>query len=138
MSIDPNIWYRITNQAIGPETALDVVNANNHGGLTLDGTAPWTGQFWHIVFQSSTKYILTTMFTGENLRLDVLVLGTNVTQPYLANATSDLGQQWNLNPQSDGTYKFTNEYTGPNVFMDICGFPYKPCLSSVEDDVGQY
>ena len=110
MPLDTAHYYRLTNNYLGANTALDV-NPNGSGRLMMAAVGAFSGQYWRPVDLGGGKYAFRTLYLGDNLSLDIINDGVNTT-PWLAETGNYSGQSWSIAEWGDGTYKLTNDFTG--------------------------
>lgn len=135
MSFDTSFYYRLTNNFLGPDQALDV-SPDGSGGLMMAKTADQSGQFWRLIDLGAGKYALRTLYLGDCFSLDVINDSINDT-PWLAPTGNFSGQSWTLTPWGDGTYKLTNDFTGPGKSLNVYSDSHKPFLDT-GDHTGQH
>ncbi len=133
--LDTSVFYRLTNNFLGPGQSLDVV-PDGSGLLKMEVSGDPSGQLWRLVARSSGKYALQTAYLGDCFSLDVINDGTNTT-PCLASTGDFTGQLWTLTPWIDGTYRLTSDFTGPDVSLDTYGDTHEPYLNT-GDHTGQH
>jgi len=136
VSFDPNMWYKLTNNFLGPFTALDIVNdagSNSSGKLKMASFGPQghTGQHWQFRPHPDNDgtYKLVTWFLGTSKALDVY--GDDKSQPHLADDGNYSGQKWSIVPWMscgtwDGTYKLWNTYGGDEMLLDTYSGNHEP------------
>ncbi|KAI5797884.1 carbohydrate-binding module family 13 protein [Peziza echinospora] len=129
----PTIYYRLTNNYLGPQWSLDVVPNDPWGALSMSRTGGHSGQYWTLSPPpdgniQSGKFSLHTLYKGENFNLDVINDGTN-DQVCLADKGYYTGQYWHLHPAEADTWRLTNDFTGPERFLDVYPDKLKPRLA---------
>lgn len=147
VSFDPNMWYKLSNNFLGADTALDIVNdrgSNSTGKLKMAsfGERGHTGQHWQFRPHPDNDgtYKLCTWFLGTQKALDVY--GDDKSQPHLADEGNYSGQKWNIVPWMrcgtwDGTYKLWNMYGGDEMFLDTYSGSHAPFVG-VGDHTGKH
>jgi len=133
MHINSNIFYRITNVALGTSFSLDV--ANSEGGGTSSGLvdiAPsglFSGQVWQFLNPSQPgkgPYYLSTSFLGPEKKLDVGVGNKAQYVPQLMNLTTAHDQTWIVTAHNDTsiginatTYSLAPHILGGSKFLSV-------------------
>ena len=128
MPLDTTHYYRLTNNYLGANCALDV-NPNGSGRLMMAAVGAFSGQYWRPVDLGSGKYAFRTLYRGDNLSLDIINDGVNTT-PWLAETGNYSGQSWSIPEWGDGTCKFTNEFTGPTKSLDTSSDTHAPFMGT--------
>jgi M6 family metalloprotease-like protein len=135
MPLDTTYYYRLTNNYLGPNTALDV-NPNGSGRLMMAAVGAFSGQYWRPVDLGGGKYAFRTLYLGDNLSLDIINDGVNTT-PWLAETGNYSGQYWSVTEWGDGTCKFTNDFTGETKSLDTYSDTHAPFMGP-GDHSGQH
>ena len=107
MPLDTTHYYRLTNNYLGANSALDVT-PNGSGRLMMAAVGAFSGQYWRPVDLGGGKYAFRTLYLGDNLSLDIINDGVNTT-PWLAETGNYSGQSWSIAEWGDGTCKLTND-----------------------------
>lgn len=128
MPLDTTHYYRLTNNYLGANCALDV-NPNGSGRLMMAAVGAFSGQYWRPVDLGSGKYAFRTLYRGDNLSLDIINDGVNTT-PWLAETGNYSGQSWSIPEWGDGTCKFTNDFTGPTKSLDTSSDTHAPFMGT--------
>lgn len=93
--IDPNYYYRLTNEALGPKRSLDTYsNANNQPFMGQTGN--YSGQFWKFTPLGNNYYRMTNSFLKEGRSLDTYSNLPNL--PFMGQTGNYSGQYWYLTP----------------------------------------
>ena len=71
MKLDTTYYYRLTNNYLGANMALDV-NPNGSGRLMMAAVGAFSGQCWKPVDLGGGKYAFRTLYLGDDLSLDII------------------------------------------------------------------
>jgi len=96
-----NIWYQISNAALGGSVSLDVLNAD---GASLDGNVDMTlskflsGQLWQILIANTTTngYYIANQLSGAQNKLDISKNSEQDYIPFLKPFNVTYNQTWNI------------------------------------------
>ncbi len=78
MTLDTTYYYRLANNFLGANTALDV-NPNGSGRLMMAPVGDFSGQYWKPVDLGGGRYAFRTLYLGDDLSLDIINDGVNTT-----------------------------------------------------------
>ncbi|KAF5692717.1 transmembrane alpha-helix domain-containing protein [Fusarium denticulatum] len=134
-TLDPNVWYRITEQAVDPNYNNDfkaMLQTNQNTKANATNLHVWPGK--------RDKQALNAywQFTGANKQLAVCLSSDAAdadtrTRPCLLDASNDKTQQWDIAEwKSNNTYRFINVHDGTKFHLDC--IPYGPVFMSPDVD----
>jgi hypothetical protein len=145
MHINSNIFYRITNVALGTSFSLDVANpeAGTPSGLVdITPSGLFSGQVWQFLNPSQSgkgPYYLSSSFLGPQKKLDVDVGEKAQYIPFLRNLTTAHDQTWIVTAHNDSshgsnatTYSLAPQFLGGEKFLSVKNDTKQPFL----DDAG--
>ena len=135
MTLDTTYYYRLTNNCLGANTALDV-NPDGSGRLMMAAVGDFSGQYWKLVDLGGGKYAFRTLYLGDDLSLDIVNDGIDTT-PCLAQTGNCSGQSWSVTEWGDGTYKLTNDFIGPAKSLSTHPDTHAPFIDT-SDHAGQH
>jgi hypothetical protein len=137
---DPDIFYRITNVAIGKSVSLDAANPSEGvptGEIDINPSGPFTGQAWQVLSTTSIPagtFLLSTKFLGARMKLDIAVNDFAVYVPFLKNLTTAQDQTWIIsqlgNSSSNSTYSLSPHMLGGSIALTVNTTTKQPFLDT--------
>ena len=132
---DSDLFYRITNAALGQSFSLDVFNplGGANGEVNITPTGPFSGQSWQILSNSSTsngEFYLSNAFTGARMKLDLSVANAIYT-PFLKNITTTYDQTWLISQVNNDTYSLAPSILGGSQALTISNDIKQPFLADI-------
>ena len=142
MHINPNIFYRITNVALGTSFSLDVENPKTVApGVTaayvdIAASGAFNGQVWQFLnpsVASKGPYYMASSFLGAQKKLDISIGSNHSYIPMLKDLTMVYNQTWWLIPHNDTSLNATTYSLAPLLFrgtkaLSIDNNTMQPCL----------
>ncbi len=137
-ALDPESWYRLANEFLGAERALEISAADeNHPAMGKAAQVP--GQLWRLqptegegVYQIINKYV------GDGLALDIDPGDSSKLQMTPAAEISP-GQLWEITPLGEGYYRLTNQGLEAGWALDTYGDGENaPFMGEMGDYAGQF
>jgi hypothetical protein len=146
MHINSNIFYRITNVALGKSLSLGVANTDGgtpSGLVDITPSGLFSGQVWQFLNPSQPgkgTYYLSSSFLGPQKKLDVSMSDEAVYIPYLKNFTTEHDQTWVVTAHNENStgingtkYSLAPHFLGGSKALSVKNDTKQPFL----DDVGR-
>ena len=123
-AFDSNLFYRITNTALGNSYALDAtIHAESSSGrVDITPTTPYSGQFWQILKANEIAngtFYLSSQLLGPRMKLDVAPKKKSVWIPRLKNITTIYDQTWSISSTGNSTYTLTPNRLKDNKLLGV-------------------
>lgn len=132
-SLDMSFYYRITNDFLGSDRALD---ADQRGTIAMGLRGDFDSQAWRLVDSGAGLYRLTTAQLGSDFSLTVDPRSD--TPSMAATESGAKSQLWRLTPSAAGSFVVTNEALGPRRSLDIfAGGAHRPVMARTGNFAGQ-
>lgn len=137
-TIDPGSWYRLANEFLGAERALEI-NAADQSHPAMGKAAQVPGQLWRLQpTEGEGVYQLTNKYLGDGLALDI---DPGESTKLLMTPAEEIspGQLWEITPLGEGYYRLTNQSLEAGWALDTYGDGANdPFMGEMGDYAGQF